>query len=173
LEGTLGAFHPFTESEPIAKGGLELFGSPPLPRWLHVAKGKQHGALLEQAQGAYVVVRRWLSDMAGRATVKLSATRPDHALGCGDGSSISLTILREQEPNALARSSFVEDNVVQQQIQKVPPLLQKAVIKVDMDLRVGMAVEIRQDPLANADCDEIWLSGEVWADNDKDSSPWP
>ena len=161
-EATLGVFHPFTESEPTTKEGFELFGPPPLPRWLHVAKGKQHGALLIDGRGAYVVVRQWLSDMSGRATVKLSVTRPDHALGCGDGSNISIVILGEHEHSTLATSPIIEDNFVQQQTKRVPPMLKEAVTKIDIDLRVGMALEFRQDTMTTADCDEIWLRGEVW-----------
>lgn len=144
----LGPFVPFGQKENTEKG-VELYADPPLPRWLHVARGKQHGAIT--GSGAHVVVRRWASNTLARAEVKLSAVRPDHKMNCGDGSKISIDLIGKSD-----RGHSLAERIL-------GPKDKEGVLMTEIDVKPDTVLEFRQDPLSDAECDELWLRATVSA----------
>lgn len=152
----IAGFRPFEDSE-TTSNGRELFGPPPMPRWLHVSRGKQHGAVdTGESAKSYMVVRKWTSDVAVRSTtIKVSVTRPDHVVNCGDGAAISIVVFSSQGKQ------------LEKKTEVFGPKQKEALLEMtSVEMQVGMVVEFWHDPRESAECDELWLRGRVLMDGE-------
>ncbi|KAI9018373.1 nucleotide-diphospho-sugar transferase [Hyaloraphidium curvatum] len=156
----LGPFVPFGAAERTASG-WELFGDPPLPRWLHASRGKQHGAVGDGGKG-FVVVRRWISSVVGNGEARLTATRPDHVGSCGDGSELSIAVLAPASASTPRRVADGGEKVLVAVAGRPgTETARETLLRLNVTVNVGTIVEFRQDPLRTAECDELWVRGSI------------